>query len=82
MSGETGSLRYMAPEVAAALPYNHKADVYSFGMILWEIFHGVKPFEGMDRDMFYDRVVHGQERPDMGKKVPPEMAVLIQRCWR
>lgn len=31
MSGETGSLRYMAPEVADSHPYNHKADVYSFG---------------------------------------------------
>lgn len=81
MSGETGSLRYMAPEVAAAMPYNHKADVYSFGMILWEILHCVKPFEGMDRDMFYDRVVHAGERPEMGKKVPPELSILIQRCW-
>ena len=31
MSGETGSLRYMAPEVADCQPYNQKADVYSFG---------------------------------------------------
>lgn len=31
MSGETGSLRYMAPEVAGCQPYNQKADVYSFG---------------------------------------------------
>lgn len=30
MSGETGSLRYMSPEVADCRPYNHKADVYSF----------------------------------------------------
>jgi len=37
MSGETGSLRYMAPEVADNRPYNHKADVYSFGIILWEM---------------------------------------------
>ena len=59
MSGETGSLRYMAPEVriypalsqqtsispltprrsqvADNLPYNHKGDVYSFGIILWEM---------------------------------------------
>jgi len=31
MSGKTGSYRYMSPEVARELPYNHKADVYSFG---------------------------------------------------
>ena len=39
MSGETGSLRYMAPEVADCRPYNHKADVYSFG----ESFEDVLP---------------------------------------
>ena len=33
MSGETGSLRYMAPEVADCQPYNQKADVYSFGKL-------------------------------------------------
>lgn len=31
MSGKTGSYRYMSPEVALMEPYNHKADVYSFG---------------------------------------------------
>lgn len=31
MSGKTGSYRYMSPEVALTEPYNHKADVYSFG---------------------------------------------------
>ena len=45
MSGETGSLRYMAPEVADCRPYNQKADVYSFGTILWEIVAYKKPKE-------------------------------------
>eukprot|EP00590_Aulacoseira_subarctica_P006629 CAMPEP_0172436126 /NCGR_PEP_ID=MMETSP1064-20121228/71559_1 /TAXON_ID=202472 /ORGANISM="Aulacoseira subarctica , Strain CCAP 1002/5" /LENGTH=340 /DNA_ID=CAMNT_0013184513 /DNA_START=911 /DNA_END=1930 /DNA_ORIENTATION=- len=35
MSGKTGSYRYMSPEVACGLPYNHKADVYSYGLLLW-----------------------------------------------
>ena len=39
MSGETGSLRYMAPEVANCQPYNQKADVYSFGKLFWIIHH-------------------------------------------
>jgi len=33
MSAKTGSYRYMSPEVALSMPYNHKADVYSFGKV-------------------------------------------------
>lgn len=39
MSGETGSLRYMSPEVADSRPYNHKADVYSFGKYISCVFN-------------------------------------------
>lgn len=81
MSGETGSLRYMAPEVADSLPYNHKADVYSFGIILWELNAVKKPFEGLDRDQFYERVVHGGERPALNKKWPEELTTLMTECW-
>lgn len=81
MSGETGSLRYMAPEVADSLPYNHKADVYSFGIILWELNSLKKPFEGLDRDQFYSRVVHGGERPIPNKKWPEELVTLMTECW-
>lgn len=34
LTGETGSFRYMAPEVAQSLPYNQRADVYGFGIML------------------------------------------------
>eukprot|EP00559_Dactyliosolen_fragilissimus_P008257 CAMPEP_0184856898 /NCGR_PEP_ID=MMETSP0580-20130426/2060_1 /TAXON_ID=1118495 /ORGANISM="Dactyliosolen fragilissimus" /LENGTH=845 /DNA_ID=CAMNT_0027352163 /DNA_START=124 /DNA_END=2661 /DNA_ORIENTATION=- len=81
MSGETGSLRYMAPEVAASLPYNHKADVYSFGILLWELMAYEKPFDGMNREMFYERVVHGGERPPIQKKWPSDLISLMTRCW-
>jgi serine/threonine protein kinase len=81
MSGETGSLRYMAPEVAETLPYNHKADVYSFGIILWELNAGKKPFIGLNRELYYERVVHGGERPPLNKKWPAELCKLITDCW-
>lgn len=81
MSGETGSLRYMAPEIANTKPYNHKGDVYSFGMILWEILSMEKPFAGMTREDFYQLVVHGGHRPDISKRIPDEVANLIQSCW-
>lgn len=83
MTGETGSLRYMAPEVADARPYNHKADVYSYGMILWELLAAEKPFNNLSREQFYEQVVHGGERPHLNrKKWPEEIVQLISNCWR
>lgn len=82
MSGETGSLRYMSPEVAEGLPYNYSADVYSFGVILWELNASKKPFEGLNRDLFYERIVHGGERPPLNrKKWPRELCNLMSECW-
>jgi serine/threonine protein kinase len=81
MSGETGSLRYMAPEVADGLRYNYSADVYSFGIILWELNAMKKPFEGLSRDLFYERVVHGGERPPLSRKWPAQLTSLMSECW-
>jgi serine/threonine protein kinase len=81
MSGETGSLRYMAPEVADGLPYNFCADVYSFGIILWELNAGKKPFDGLNRELFYERVVHGGERPPLHRKWSKELTNLMAECW-
>jgi serine/threonine protein kinase len=81
MSGETGSLRYMAPEVADCQPYNQKADVYSFGVMLWELVAFKKPYDGMNREEFYTRVVHGGERPPINKKWPEDLTELIKSCW-
>lgn len=44
MSGETGTIRYMAPEVYRGEHYNLKADVYSLGLVIYYIFTGIKPF--------------------------------------
>lgn len=52
MTGETGTYRYMAPEVFKHQSYGTKVDVWSFGMILYHMF-GEQPFEGMKlHDMF------------------------------
>ena len=48
MTGETGSYRYMAPEVFRHEIYNEKVDVYAFAMIFYELLEGIPPF--MDHD--------------------------------
>ncbi|KAJ1290869.1 hypothetical protein BS78_02G276000 [Paspalum vaginatum] len=40
MTAETGTYRWMAPEVIEHLPYDHRADVFSFGIVLWELLTG------------------------------------------
>ena len=81
MTGGTGSLRYMAPEVAKSRPYNHKADVYSFGIILWELLSFKKPFVGYGLDKFYDQVVNNGVRPNVDSKWPKDLKDLISSCW-
>ena len=45
LSGETGTLRYMAPEVYLSQDYDLKVDVYSFGLIMYYIFTNKIPFK-------------------------------------
>ncbi|KAH7430529.1 hypothetical protein KP509_08G002700 [Ceratopteris richardii] len=48
MTAETGTYRWMAPEVISHLPYNHKVDIFSFGVVLWELLTGKLPYESMN----------------------------------
>eukprot|EP00752_Nemacystus_decipiens_P007986 g7135.t1 len=81
MTGETGSVRYMAPEVAESRPYNEKVDVYSFGIVLWEMSTLKKPFDGMRRNRFFSEVIRGSHRPPINKKWPKAWSELMQSCW-
>ncbi|KAG8074570.1 hypothetical protein GUJ93_ZPchr0006g43104 [Zizania palustris] len=45
MTAETGTYRWMAPEVIEHKPYDSKADVFSFGVVLWELLTGMIPHE-------------------------------------
>ncbi|KAL3501197.1 hypothetical protein ACH5RR_035646 [Cinchona calisaya] len=43
MTAQTGTAGYMAPEVLCSSPYDHKCDVFSFGICLWEIYCCARP---------------------------------------
>eukprot|EP00752_Nemacystus_decipiens_P007988 g7136.t1 len=81
MTGETGSLRYMAPEVALGKPYNGAADVYGFAMIVWEMATMTKPFEMMGREQFLKEVVRGGTRPPVSENWPAPFVQLLQAGW-
>lgn len=81
MTGNTGSLRYMAPEVVLGQPYTERVDVYSFGMIMWTMARNKSPFKGFDRAMHRSRVVLEGERPKMDPEWPSDFTVLLDACW-
>jgi len=81
-SGEpVGTASTMAPEIIEGSSYTRSADVYSFGIILWEIFYGKRVFGGMNAIQIMFHVTQGH-RPPMAANdgVDPEEKILIQRC--
>jgi len=81
LTGLTGSLRYMAPEVALCQPYNHKAEVFSFASLLFEMLAHQKPFYWMTPDDFMRDVCQGGRRCKIPKGTPDGVADLLNVCW-
>lgn len=85
LSANTGSRRYMAPEVAKKERYNLSADVYSFGILLWEICALEKPFEGFTETEHTNLVLNKHRRPKLDgsavKGWPQEVTALMKSCW-
>jgi serine/threonine protein kinase len=81
MTGNTGSLRYMAPEVVLNQNYTEKVDVYSFAIVVWAVASNRPPFKGFDRGMHRERTVINNERPKPDGDWPPEFTELLESCW-
>mmetsp|Transcript_7511 Transcript_7511/g.11057 ORF Transcript_7511/g.11057 Transcript_7511/m.11057 type:complete len:371 (-) Transcript_7511:217-1329(-) len=81
LTGNTGSLRYMAPEVSLDLMYDEKVDAYSFGILLWQICDLSVPFPGFTRKKHAELVIGKGERPRIDPSWQPGLALLISNCW-
>ncbi len=81
LTGNTGSLRYMSPEVALNLPYNFQADTYSFGILFWQICALYPPFNGYTRRMHAKFVIQKGYRPKLDASWPPSWSRLMRTCW-
>ena len=62
-TAETGTYRYMAPEVIAHQKYDYRCDVYSYGMLMWEITHREIPFRSQNALQAAFAVAMEQKRP-------------------
>ena len=82
LTGQTGSTRYMSPEVALSRPYSGRAEVFSFATIVWQLVSRQRPFRGLNVRTFEARVALDGERPKVPKSWPPKLGELLRDCWR
>ncbi|KAG4207968.1 hypothetical protein ERO13_A03G102400v2 [Gossypium hirsutum] len=81
MTGETGSYRYMAPEVFKHRKYDKKVDVFSFAMILYEMIEGEPPFSNHEPYEAAKLVAEGHRPNFRSKSFLPELRDLTGKCW-
>lgn len=81
LSGRTGSLRYMAPEVAQCKPYNITVDSYSFSVLLWHMLSLKTPFKGYNEAVHARKVVNGTTRPKISDSWPSSIRHLLESGW-
>lgn len=77
-----GTPLWMAPEVLLGKDVDEKADVYSYGIVLWEIISGQEPFPHMDSYGTFKRAITKEnERPAIPAETHPSLKALMESCW-
>ena len=80
-----GTFAYAAPEVIRSKVYDSKADIYSFGIIMWEMWYGKRAVLDPEGDLntFLEKVAEGVRPSHVeGRRKPPDgWQHLMQWCW-
>ncbi|XP_074312229.1 putative serine/threonine-protein kinase SIS8 isoform X2 [Silene latifolia] len=77
-----GTAEWMAPEVLRNEPSNEKCDVFSYGVILWELCTLQQPWGGMNPMQVVGAVGFQHRRLDIPDTIDPAVADIIQKCWK
>ncbi len=72
---------YIASEIFNGKPFSQASDIYSMGMIMWELTTGCKPFANIEHDhkLIYE-IIDGK-RPEITNDTPELFADLMKKCW-
>ncbi len=77
-----GTAAYMSPEQAEGKPVDSRSDVFSLGILLYQMVTGQKPFEGETHMSTLTAVMRDDPRPvvEIRPEVPRQLARIIRRC--
>lgn len=77
-----GTPEWMAPEVLRNEPANEKCDIYSFGVILWELATTRIPWKGLNPMQVVGAVGFQNRRLEIPEDVDPVVAQIVCDCWQ
>ncbi|XP_058074550.1 uncharacterized protein LOC131223234 isoform X2 [Magnolia sinica] len=82
--GVRGTIPWMAPELLTAdksSMVTEKVDVYSFGIVMWELLTGEEPYGDMRSEEIIAGIIKGDLRPEIPSWCDPTWRSLMERCW-
>ncbi len=77
-----GTPSYMSPEQALGKDLDHRTDIFSLGVVLYELTTGQRPFTGANFGEILDKIVHAQPTAiaRLNYDVPPELERITLKC--
>jgi len=74
-----GTIAYMSPEQAAAKPLDARSDVFSFGIVLYELLTGTRPFAGASDLEVLQQILHGSPQP-LPEALPSSLRAIVEKA--
>uniref|UniRef100_A0A8C8CU16 Mitogen-activated protein kinase kinase kinase n=1 Tax=Oncorhynchus tshawytscha TaxID=74940 RepID=A0A8C8CU16_ONCTS len=76
-----GTVAWMAPEVIRNEPVSEKVDIWSFGVVLWEMLTGEVPYKDVDSSAIIWGVGNNSLNLPIPKSCPDGFKILLRQCW-
>jgi serine/threonine-protein kinase len=74
-----GTILYMSPEQASGKPLDARSDVFSFGVVLYELLAGRRPFTGTTNLEVLQSILHGEPEP-LSQEIPIALTDLVEKA--